>query len=354
MRTVLVLLGVLVLGVLVGAGGVLVEEGRLQVGTGSDDDAGERSGTARLVPDPDPITLAFLGDLRIDGPTAAGLQRAPDDVLGPLGDVAREADLSVANLELPLVDGVVPVEGGEPADPGSVLDALAEGGVDALSVANDHGLERGPGTLYEALTLEDARPDAVLGVGADEDRAYAPLLREIGGTTVAVIAATQVLEGDRIADTTAGPDRPGLASAKRVDRLVAEVDAAGEAADTVVVYLHWGTEGEACPTASQRELAAALVDAGADIVVGSGARRVLGAGRDGGSLVGYGVGAFLGGADDEDAGVLLVQVDGGRVQGHEWRPARLVSGVAQPRSSDEAGIVLLDWDARRRCAGLDP
>lgn len=353
LRTALAALGVLVAGASVGAGGVLVEDGRLRVGAGADEVADE-PGTARLVPDPGPITLAFLGDLRIDGAAAARLGGSPDDLLGPWADTVRDADLVVANLEASVVDGSVPVDGGTPVEPGAVLDALAGAGVDVVSVANDHGLERGPGAVYETLTLEDARPAMVVGIGTDEDQAYAPAVREVGGTTVAVLAATQVLAPERIADSTAGPGQPGLASAKRVDRLAAEVAAAREQADLVVVVLHWGGEGEPCPTTGQRELASALVDAGADIVAGSGARVVLGAGRSGKALVGYGLGSAIGGTDGEEAGLLLVQVDDGRVQAHEWRPGRLVGGVAEPRTGDEAGIVLVDWDRRRECAGLDP
>lgn len=353
LRTVLVALGVLLAGVAVGAGGALVEDGRLQVGTGADDEP-ETPGTARLVPDPGPITLALVGDLRVDGAAAARLGGSAEDLLGPWAGVVGDADLAVANLEVAVADGGVPVDGDEPVEPAALLDGLAGAGIDVVSVANDHGLERGPGAVYETLTLEDARPEMVVGIGADEDQAYAPAIREVGGTTVAVVAATHVLPPERIADSTAGPDRPGLASAKRADRLAAEVAAASDRADVVVVVLHWGVEGEACPTTGQRELASALVDAGADIVTGSGARGVLAAGRSRGALVGYGLGAFLGGSDGEEAGLLLVEVDGGEVRAHEWRPGRIVGGVAEPRTGDEAGIVRVDWDRRRECAGLAP
>jgi poly-gamma-glutamate capsule biosynthesis protein CapA/YwtB (metallophosphatase superfamily) len=46
---------------------------------------------------------------------------------------------------------------------------------------------------------------------------------------------------------TATATRPGLASAYDVNDLVAAVEAARKTADTVIVYLHWGTELDACP-----------------------------------------------------------------------------------------------------------
>ena len=56
----------------------------------------------------------------------------------------------------------------------------------------------------------------------------------VKGQRIAVIAASQVLDGSLIDAWTATADHAGLASAKRVDRLVAEVAAARATSDTVV------------------------------------------------------------------------------------------------------------------------
>lgn len=357
LRTVLALLVALLIGVVVGAGGVLVDEGRLRVGTGADDDAAPvERGTAALVPETGPVTIALIGDIRVDGADARRFERSPDDALGPLADVLRDADLTIATLEATIVDGAVPVDdGGPPVAAARVLDALLAAGIDVVSVATDHGLDRGPDALYETLTLHESHRDAVLGVGANEDEAYEPFVRDVGGTTVAVLAATQVLPAERIAEVTAGPGTPGFASAKRVDRLVGEVVEAREVADTVVVLLHWGAEGETCPSPGQQELAEALVEAGADVVAGSNARRVQGVGRKGDAVVAYGLGAFLGGGDDEgaEAGALLVEVDGGEVRHREWVPAARRGGVAQPLDGVAAEATVDELRSRRGCTDLE-
>ena len=97
----------------------------------------------------------------------------------------------------------------------------------------------------------------------------------IKGQRIAVIGATQVLDDNLITAWTATDTQAGLASAKEVPRLVAAVQAARATNDTVVVFLHWGVEKQTCPSASQQELARTLVDAGADIVVGGHAHRLL-------------------------------------------------------------------------------
>ncbi len=314
-------------------------------------------GAAAAVPDPGPITLAFVGDVNAEFSLADRLTTDPSDFVGPFADVLRGADLTVANLEAALTDR------GTPADkqftfraPPAILDALRAGGVDVVGAANNHAVDFGPEGLDQTLAVKRAQADGmVIGIGGDEDEAFAPYLADVGGHRVAVIAATQVLDGNLIGAWTATRDHAGVASAKRVDRLVEAVQAARAEADTVVVFLHWGTETETCPNSSQQELAQTLADAGADVIVGSHAHRVQGAGRLGSAFVDYGVGNFLFGAQSAEgskSGVLLVTVDDRDVQGYEWRPGRIVDRVPQVLTGDEAAAAVADWNGLRACTGL--
>ena len=91
----------------------------------------------------------------------------------------------------------------------------------------------------------------MVGVGADAAHAYASWYTTVRGTRVAIIAASQVHDRT-LAAWSAGPDSPGIASAASA-RLVDSVRAARQRATVVVVYLHWGTEGKACPNTEQRQ-----------------------------------------------------------------------------------------------------
>jgi poly-gamma-glutamate capsule biosynthesis protein CapA/YwtB (metallophosphatase superfamily) len=309
-----------------------------------------------------PVTLAFAGDVHFEDFLASGLDDAPDPGVGgsglldPLAEMMAGADVAVVNLETAIT------ERGEPQPkeytfraPTTALRALREAGVDAVSMANNHGLDFGPVGLVDSLAASDAADLPVVGIGLDDRAAYRPWITTVRGWRVAVVAATQVL--DDAATWTAGPGWPGLASAKDRDRLVAEVAAARAAADTVVVFLHWGIEGDSCPSLDQTTLADELVAAGADVVVGGHAHRLQGAGRKGNALVAYGLGNavfYSSGGPSTDSGVLEVTVEGRRVLGYRWQPARLQGGVATALDGEEAADALARWEARRECTDLQP
>ena len=252
--------------------------------------------------------------------------------------------------------------GGTPASkdftfraPATAFAALRGAGVDVASMANNHGLDYGLVGLRDSLAAAKRYRFPVVGIGLDDTQAYRPFRRTVNGQRIAIIGATQVLDDELISAWTAGPGKPGLASAKDVPRLVQEVRAARKSSDTVVVFLHWGIELEQCPSSDQRTLAKQLVAAGADVVVGGHAHRVQGAGRMGRALVGYGLGNFVWYGTSElstQTGVLLVTVDGRKVLRYRWVPARIVDGVPRPLTGSERQSKLASWRALRGCAGL--
>ena len=301
------------------------------------------------------ITIAFAGDMNFEGALRNRLDADPSTAVGPFAEVLSGADLAIGNLETAIATG------GTRADkrftfraPANAIDALRAGGFDAVSMANNHGMDFGAGGLAETLAVKRAQADGfVIGIGGDEDEAFAPFRAEVRGQRVAVIAATQVLDDNLIDSWTATDTQSGLASAKRVDRLVAEVRAARATSDTVVVFLHWGRETETCPTSNQQALAQALVDAGADAVVGGHAHRLQGGGRLGGAFVHYGLGNFLfkeNSAEGARTGVLELTITGRQVDGYRWIPGRISGSVPRPLAGTDATSELSYWESLRGCA----
>lgn len=306
-----------------------------------------------------PITIAFAGDTNFEGVLRNRLDADPVTAVGPFADALRGADLTIGNFETAIAEGGMRAEKQFAfRAPPRAVDALRLAGFDAVSMANNHGLDYGTDGLAETLAVKRAQPDDFLiGIGGEEDEAFTPFTAEIKGQRVSVIAVTQVLDSSLIQSWTATPTQGGLASAKRVDRLVEEVQAARAESDTVVVFLHWGIEKDTCPTGDQQSLAATLVEAGADVVVGGHAHRLQGGGRLGDAVVNYGLGNFLFEAKSTEAartGVFEVTVTGRRVDSYRWIPGRISGSVPQPLSGEDADAELAYWQSLQGCAGLSP
>jgi poly-gamma-glutamate capsule biosynthesis protein CapA/YwtB (metallophosphatase superfamily) len=315
---------------------------------------GAGSGARR--PSGNPVTLAFGGDVHFEGAIGARLARDPATTFGPIAALLRRADLAIVNLETAVTTrGTPAAKDFTFRAPPSAFAALRAAGVDVATMANNHGEDYGPVGLRDSLAAAAAASFPVVGIGEDAAQAFRPRLFTVNGQRVAVIGATQVLDANLAAAWSAGDGKPGLASAYQVDRLLAAVRAARQRADTVVVFLHWGKELTGCPLERQRALAPRLVATGADVVVGSHAHVLLGAGFLDGAYVSYGLGNFVfysSGGVTARSGVLTLTVRGRAVTGVRWTPAVISGGVPLPLSGRAAGQAVAAWRALRGCTGL--
>lgn len=264
----------------------------------------------------------------------------------------------MANLETAIV-----TDGGPRADkqfafdaPPSAFDALAASGIDVVSMANNHGMDFGQEGLAQSLAAASEKGYPIIGIGTDESAAFRPFMTTINGQRIGVIGATQVLDGSLIDAWTATTDHPGLASAKRVDRLVQAVTELRSQVDTLIVFLHWGTEKETCPNDAQKELAPQLVAAGS--------RHRRGRTRTPGLIRGLPRAGicrirprqlpFKSSSDGaKKSGVLVVTAAAVRWSTWNGKPAR-INGSNQPvpLDGDEAAQALAAWNDLRSCTGL--
>jgi poly-gamma-glutamate synthesis protein (capsule biosynthesis protein) len=323
------------------------------------------AGDPRLDPDWEgdgqPVTFAFGGDVHFPVGTNLGdrLAADPTDALGPtVPTLLSGVDLSMVNYESALTDGTCP----DAQDkqyvfyaPPTVVTAFKGAGVTLITEANNHGEDCGPAGLQTALSTRASTGYTILGIGQNSAQAFTPYTATIHGEHVAIIAATQVIDSDLQSAWTATATQPGLASAYDVNDLVAAVEAARKTADTVIVYLHWGTELDACPDPLQEPLAQVLVQAGADIIVGTHAHVLLGGGYLGSAFVDYGLGnfAFYDNSPPENAsGSLVITATGRHIDQVTWRPAVIVDDLPQPLAGDAATAALAAWNQARSCTNV--
>ncbi len=325
------------------------------------------TGDPRLDPewkgDGSPVTLAFGGDVNFPSGSTLGARLAADPTTA-LGSGATAllggVDLSMVNLETALTDGTCPEPQPKSYDfyaPSSALTALKSAGVGLTTEANNHGEDCGRPGLQMALSARAQADYPVLGIGQNVTEAFAPYQTVIHGEHIGIIAATQVIDSDLQTAWTATATRPGLASAYDVADLVSTVEAARKVDDTVVVFLHWGVELDACPDPLQEPLATELVRAGADIVIGSHAHVLLGGGYLGSAYVDYGLGNFAfynTPAPTDQSGSLVITVTGRRIDSVTWRPALIEDELPVPLAGAAATEAQQSWAAARDCTDLDP
>lgn len=326
--------------------------------SGSPRSPGERptAPTAPTAPDTKPVTISFGGDVHFEDEIAWRLEENPSTTLGPIATVLRASDISMVNLETAITTGgnAAPKKYNFRAPP-TALRALSAAGVDVATMANNHGMDYGLEGLRDSLVAASDSDLAVIGIGKNAERAYAPYTVTVHGQRLAFIGATQVLDSALIDDWTATADHPGLASAKTVDRLVRAVRSARRQADTVVVYVHWGRTMRRCPLDRQRELARALSHAGADVIVGGHAHRLLAGGFLGETYVDYGLGNFVwynAGGIRGRTGVLTLTVRDGDVLKAKWTPAAISGGVPDVLTGEAADDALDQWRSLRDCTDL--
>ena len=237
------------------------------------------------------VTLAFAGDVNFASRTAR-LLRHPASAFGPVSAVLGSADFTAVNLESAVTSRGTP----QPKQfhfrtTGKAFRAIRTAGVDLVTMANNHVLDYGQAGLKDTLKAAKAARFPYVGIGPDARAAWAPYLTTIKGIKIAVIGVSQVAE--LASSWVATPRRPGEANSINTGRTLAAVRAARKHADVVIVFMHWGTEGQACPDANQRALAPRLARAGANIIIGAHAHTLEGSGWLGHAFVAYGMGNFL-------------------------------------------------------------
>ncbi len=189
--------------------------------------------------------------VNLEGPTAMGITKDLKD----LGDVGFTYDRNVYS-------GTNFLFNFHP----QVLTDLQNSGVDLVSNANNHSLDRG--SIGINRTVEAAESLNVPVVGIKHTQATAPLnyyVANIQGYRVAFISCTEMTNGfvDKKKQLLYC-----YQDAAQIEKEIRELSARGDV-DGVIVMPHWGTEYKATPDKAQRAHAQRFLEAGALAIIGS-------------------------------------------------------------------------------------
>jgi hypothetical protein len=238
------------------------------------------------------VTLRSVGDVNLgDGVATRLSSHGVDYPWRKVGAFLRAADIAFGNLECCISRRGTPQAKtytfrGSPA---ALVAAGKKGGLDVVSLANNHARDFGVGAFKDTLKYLDRYRISHVGGGLDLARAHQPAILERDGLKVAFLAYSTI-EDDRWGATK---KVPGVASAFPVSRMRRDIAAARKGADLVVVSFHWGIELAPSPEREQISLGRAAIDAGAKIVLGHHPHRLQPMARYHGGLIVYSLGNFV-------------------------------------------------------------
>lgn len=222
----------------------------------------------------------------------------------------ENSDLNIANLECCITDEAVNRAEKEWtfALPTKYVNAIKEAGIKLLTLANNHILDFGTDALLNTIKVLDDNNIFHIGAGENIREASKIYIKEIEGKRYAFIGASAVIPHE---NWKANEDRAGVANGydamticNRIINLKTKLSI-----DKVIVYMHWGRELEIYSGEMQQMIGRRLVDAGADLVVGTHAHVVQEIEYYNNVPIVYSLGNFVYGGTQRDMIILQATFD---------------------------------------------
>lgn len=147
--------------------------------------------------------------------------------------------------------------------PQDIIDTLMDSGVDMVTTANNHTLDRGEKAILSAIDYYEKVDLPYTGsYKSPEDKADIRVF-EINDVSFAVLAYAEHFNGIPIPQ-----GKEYLVSPLVPEQVEKDIDLAKEQADFVILALHWGDEYIRQPNQNQRNLADRFITYGADVIIG--------------------------------------------------------------------------------------
>ena len=252
-------------------------------------------------------TITLCGDILIHNTVARSSKSGDGYDFEPIFSAIKPllaADVVIGNLESPVdAYGDNQKISSYPRfnAPNELIGGLKNVGFTTLITANNHALDQYYSGLARTRALVLEAGITPVGTYADRRESEKPVILEANGIKIGIAAWTDSDNG-----MGGGIDQdkrdyvlPTFSSQTTddVDRMTADIVKLKEAgAEFIIFSLHWGAEYADAPTNMQKQIARALVDAGADVIMGNHAHCVqpierYSGQRDG--LIIYSLGNFI-------------------------------------------------------------
>lgn len=240
---------------------------------------------------PTDLVVSAVGDIMLDGTARTVMtEQGYDYPFAKMLPYFSGAQIVFGNVEGPLTDRGTPEQEKTyvfRSPPAMVSAALRTAGFNVVSLANNHTLDYGTDGLTQTIETLNSAGILHTGAGADLMAARRPALLQANDQRVAILAYSMTLPESFFA----GANKAGTAFGHE-EHVRADVMAAREQADIVLVSFHWGQEGKTALRDYQTRLGHAAIDAGAAAVIGHHPHILQGIEQYRGGVILYSLGNF--------------------------------------------------------------
>lgn len=322
--------------------------------------------------DATPIRVAFVGDIVPGRNVSAKIAYYGNDWVRPFRKIASELksyDTVIANLE-----GNVSANIPAPTDPHTFsfvsdpqfIEGLVYGGIDAVSLANNHSVWNDDGWGLSAFNDTRAALDQYgipyFGAGDDLSQASAPWVIENKGLTVAIYGVDGVTANNEqtagvLADYVGATNDGGGTNPFSTDQFTSDIQALASQYDVVIPYFHMGVEYIPTPPDWALQGARTAIDAGATMVVTNHPHLIQGMEVYDGKPIVYSVGNFvfdqMFSNEVRTGSILEIVLQNGKVVGLRPKGVEIVD-FHQPRlmtAGEHASLMDRFWASSRMISG---
>ena len=186
-----------------------------------------------------------------------------DKIYNDILPVIRESDISITNLELPLIEGGTPLSKTGPnlKAPSESINALKYAGFNLVTLANNHIMDYGTEGLKSTIRICKDNDIDFVGAGESYQEAKQVKIIESKGKKIAFI---NVAENEW---STTYDNSPGTNPLDEAG-VYYQIREAKNSADYVILIIHGGHETYELPSPNMKKLYRYFVDLGVDAVVG--------------------------------------------------------------------------------------
>ncbi len=184
-----------------------------------------------------------------------------------VADLISEADLAILNQETIISDDYEPSNFPYFCSPTDLAHCMVDIGFDAVSVSNNHCLDKGEEGLASSLGFwKETYPEIpVYGAYLNKEDMNEIRTLEINGITFAFLGFMEHTNGLYLPENA----QCQLTYMSETEEIERQIEAAGKIADCVIVSVHFGVEVSNTVTQQQYDFSRYLAEKGADIIIGT-------------------------------------------------------------------------------------